>query len=218
MLLNRHAAIHDFPQPNPNHFALGVNDEEIGSAPGLRDAVQLCGPRTGQNPTFSTYNPFRDYCDPASFNATLGNGPCNRDTSTGAINITGLLTELTMDKSVGAWRFAPSQAAAAEGATLNLQNLGGETHTFTRVKRFGGGFVAPLNAGAGTPEPAPECAQRVNGNLVPQPPSPDNIFIPAGTSATATLKSGETARFQCCIHPWMHATITPQDTHHENVH
>lgn len=160
----------------------------------------------------------RDYCDPASFNAAFGNGVCNRDTSTGAINVTGFLTELTMDKSVGAWRFVPSQTAAAEGATFNLMNLGGETHTFTRVKRFGGGFVAPLNAAAGTPDPAPECAQMVNGNLVPQPPSPDNIFIPAGTSASATLKSGETARFQCCIHPWMHVTITPEDEQHEDVH
>ncbi len=107
----------------------------------------------------------RDHCDPASFNAALGNGASNRDTSTGAINITDFLTELTMAKSVGAWRFAPSQTAAAKGATLNLQNLGGETHTFTRVKRFGGDFVAPLNAAAGTPRPAPECAQMVNGNL-----------------------------------------------------
>ena len=159
----------------------------------------------------------RDYCDPASFDAALGTGACNRDPSIGAITFMGFLTELSMDKSVGAWRFAPSQSPAAEGATLNLQNLGGETHTFTRVKRFGGGFVAPLNGGAGTPAPAPECAQMVNGNLVPQPPSPDNIFIPAGTSASMTLKPGETARFQCCIHPWMHLTITPMDEHHTNL-
>src|SRR5437763_11537196 len=78
----------------------------------------------------------RDYCDPASFNAALGSGTCERDTSTGAITFMGFLTELGMDKSAGAWRFAPSQSPAAEGATLNLQNLGGETHTFTRVKRF----------------------------------------------------------------------------------
>lgn len=126
-------------------------------------------------------------------------------------------TELSMDKSVGAWRFAPPQSPATAGATLNLQNLGGETHTFTRVKRFGGGFVAPLNEGAGTPAPAPECAPMVNGNLVPQPPSPDDTFVPAGTSASITLKPGETARFQCCIHPWMHLTITPMDEHHANL-
>ncbi len=101
---------------------------------------------------------------------------------------------------------------------MNLQNLGGETHTFTRVKRFGGGLVAPLNtpgwhsrAGAG---------MRTNGQRqsCSPAPSPDNIFIPAGAGASAMLKSGETARFQRCIHPWMHVTITPQDEQHENVH
>ena len=205
-------------ETNPHCVLPRGKYEKIGSSFGLRDAVQLWRLRTDKAQPSQLTIHVRDYCDPASFNAAFGNGVCNRDTSIGAITVTGFLTELTMDKSVGAWRFAPSQTAAAEGAALNLQNLGGETHTFTHVKRFGGGFVAPLNAGAGTPEPAPECAQRVNGNLVPQPPSPDNIFIPAGTSASATLKSGETARFQCCIHPWMHVTITPQDTHHENVH
>lgn len=71
----------------------------------------------------------RDYCDPATFNAALG-PVCDRSTTNGAITITGFFTELSMDKSVGAWRFAPSQARAAEGAMINLQNLGGETHTF----------------------------------------------------------------------------------------
>jgi len=159
----------------------------------------------------------RDYCDPASFDAVLGNGACSRDTTPGSLTFMGFLTELSIDKSVGAWRFAPSQSRADEDATLALQNLGGETHTFTRVKRFGGGFVDVLNQGAGTSMPAPECAQMVDGNLVPQPPGPNNIFIPAGGSASITLKSGETARFQCCIHPWMHLTITPQDEHHANV-
>src|SRR5205814_8932493 len=97
------------------------------------------------------------------------------------------------------------------------QNLGGETHTFTRVQRFGGGFVAALNAAAGTPEPAPEFARIVNGNLVPQAPSPDNIFIPAGATETASLRHGVTARFQCSIHPCMHVTVTPKDERHENL-
>jgi len=160
----------------------------------------------------------RDYCDPASVNAGLGPGTCERDISTGAINLNGFLTEATLDKSVGAWRFVPDQPTAAEGATIDIQSLGGETHTFTRVKRFGGGFVAPLNAAAGTPEPAPECAKMVNGQLVPQAPGPDNIFIPAGGTASATLKSDGTVRYQCCIHPWMHVTITPKDEHYENQH
>src|SRR6266849_648040 len=91
----------------------------------------------------------RDYCDPASFNATVGPGTCVRDTTNGAITFTGFLTELGADKSVGAWRFAPDHAKVEEGATINLQSLAGETHTFTRVKRFGGGFVAFLNTASG---------------------------------------------------------------------
>jgi len=49
---------------------------------------------------------FETIAIPPDLMRPLGNGACNRDTSTGAINITGFLTELTMDKSVGAWRFA----------------------------------------------------------------------------------------------------------------
>jgi hypothetical protein len=160
----------------------------------------------------------RDYCDPASFNAVIGPGTCVRDTSDGAITFSGFVTELGADKSVGAWRYAPGQIHVSQGTTLQLQSLGGETHTFTEVKRFGGGFVDFLNAASGNPVPAPECAQVVNGNLVPQPPSDKNIFIPAGGQATFSLEPQVVARFQCCIHPWMRITITPKDQHHEQVH
>jgi len=87
-----------------------------------------------------------DYCDPTSFNAAFGDGTCNRDTSTGAITIDGFLGELTSDQSVGAWRFSPAEIKSDHRQiTLALQNVGGETHTFTRVKKFGGGFVDALN-------------------------------------------------------------------------
>ena len=97
-----------------------------------------------------------------------------------------------------------------------LQNLGGETHTFTRVREFGGGFVAPLNAASGNPVPAPECARMINGQLAPQPPSPDNIFLAGNSSATGPLVAeGQSAKFQCCIHPWMRMTINSKE-HQEN--
>ena len=160
----------------------------------------------------------RDICDPASFNAAVGPGTCIRDTSDGLFTFTGFVAEVNADKSVGEWRFAPGQLHVPEGATLQLQNLGGETHTFTEVKRFGGGFVDFLNIASGNPVPAPECAKIVDGNLVPQPPSDENVFIPAGGSATVPLEHEVTARYQCCIHPWMRLTITPKDQHHEQVH
>jgi hypothetical protein len=43
------------------------------------------------------------------------------------------------------------------------------------VKRFGGGFVDFLNGLSGNTVPAPECAQIVDGALVPQPASDENI-------------------------------------------
>ena len=160
----------------------------------------------------------RDYCDPASFNAAIGDGTCDRSTIFGFITFDGFVAELTADQSVGAWRFVPSQASVADKATLHVHNLGGETHTFTQVKDFGGGFVDFLNELAGNPVPAPECAKIVDGNLVPQPPSADNIFLPAGASATVSAEHEQNARYQCCIHPWMRLTLSSRDTHHTQVH
>jgi hypothetical protein len=147
-----------------------------------------------------------DYCDPATFNAVLGDGACVRDITPGFITFNGFLGEVSAEKSAGAWRFSPSPARAGEDNKLSITNLGGETHTFTKVKNFGGGFVAALNDASGNPRPAPECATVVNGDLVPQPPGPDNLFIPAGGSATHKASS-ETVRYQCCIHPWMRTVV-----------
>jgi len=150
----------------------------------------------------------RDYCDPTTFNAGLGEGTCVRDTSLGLITLNGFFGEVAADKSVGAWRYAPATAQVDDQTHIMLQNFGGETHTFTRVKKFGGGFVAALNAASGNPTPAPECAQMVNGQLSPQPPSAQNIFIAAGTTATTNLSSKpQTVHYQCCIHPWMRLTV-----------
>jgi hypothetical protein len=153
----------------------------------------------------------RDYCDPVTF-AEIGCARTVTPLSAGVITLAGFQAELGADQSVGAWRFVPDRAKTDEGLGLMLQNLGGETHTFTRVQEFGGGFVAPLNAASGTPVPAPECAQTVNGQLVPQPPGPDNIFLDGNANATGPLVTkGESAKFQCCIHPWMRMTINAKE-------
>jgi hypothetical protein len=159
----------------------------------------------------------RDYCDPASFNAVLGDGACVRDVTPGLITFGGFLAELGAEKSVGAWRFAPNPGKADENDQLVITNLGGELHTFTKVKKFGGGFVAPLNAASGNPKPAPECATVVDGNLVPQPPGPDNLFIPAGGTATHA-SFDKLVRYQCCIHPWMRTTIQSKDSKNQGHH
>lgn len=157
----------------------------------------------------------RDFCDPATFNAAVGPGTCVRDDNVdvnGATKFAGFRAELAQEKSVGAWRFNPDRVKTEEGVNLTLVNRGGETHTFTRVQKFGGGFVAPLNAASGNPVPAPECAQVLpNGSLAPQPASANNIFINHGqTLSGPRIVEDEQAKFQCCIHPWMRTTINPE--------
>jgi len=159
----------------------------------------------------------RDYCDPDSFNAAVGPGTCVRSTALGLITFDGFVAEITADQSAGAWRYAPSQISVAETATLHVHNLGGETHTFTQVKDFGGGFVDFLNGLSGNPVPAPECAQVVDGQLVPQNPGPDNIFLNPGDTVAVPLEHELNVKYQCCVHPWMRLTITPRDTHHLEV-
>jgi hypothetical protein len=168
----------------------------------------------GQNNSQATVRLW-DYCDPASFNAAFGSGTCNRDVTTGAITTAGFLGELSSEQSVGAWRYSPAEIKGKGGkVTFALQNVGGETHTFTRVKKFGGGFVDVLNQASGNPVPAPECAQLVNGVLTPQAPSANNLFIPAGGTATAsTQRQDDVTRYQCCIHPWMRLVVGQDDDH-----
>ncbi len=147
----------------------------------------------------------RDRCDPATFNAALRPGAC---VGSGTITFASFTEELVEDHVVGAWRFHPPEFEAEEGQKLTLVSKGGETHTFTRVEDFGGGFVAPLNAQAGNLEPRPECAQVLpDGRLAPQPPSPNNIFVPAGATVQGPTISDddEEIKFQCCIHPSLDA-------------
>lgn len=147
-----------------------------------------------------------DFCDPATFNAAFGPGVC---VGNGQTTVEHFLKELTAAQKVGSWNFNPANGTVAPGTLLSLENRGGETHTFTKVQEFGGGFIPPLNTLSGTPVPAPECATVTQGGLVPKPPSPSNIFIAAGetgtgpTAGSAIMPSGTTTKFQCCIHPWM---------------
>jgi hypothetical protein len=164
-----------------------------------------------------------DACDPATFNAAIGPGTCIPGHH-GTTNFNLFVGELTTEHIAGAWRFNPLLDASAgtfhlvdldlsAGRATALQNTGGETHTFTRVASFGGGFVAFLNSLSGNPVPAPECAQVLpDGSLVPQPESSTNIFVEAGTTesgptaGTDALPTG-VSHWECCVHPWMRMTV-----------
>lgn len=92
-----------------------------------------------------------------------------------------------------AWRNEPSHVTFNQGRSLRATNRGGRGHSFTEVANFGGGVVDILNIGL---DPAPECAA-----LRPLPPGEAQVF--------SNLSAG-LHKFQCCIHPWMRATVRVQ--------
>lgn len=146
-----------------------------------------------------------DNCDPATFNKAIGPGTCEPGQH-GTETFTLFVGEVSADRIAGAWRFGSTRYTIASGDSTALDNRGGETHTFTTVAKFGGGFVPFLNQLAGTPVPAPECLQA---------PSASNIFVEAGTveigpvAGSTVLPAGKT-KVQCCVHPWMRTVINVQ--------
>ena len=165
----------------------------------------------------------RDACDPTTFNIAVRPGTCMPGHH-GNTLFPDFIAELQSDHIAGAWRFNPLLNATEghfqlvrldlkSGDHTTIQNAGGETHTFTRVNKFAGGFIVPLNGLSGNPDPAPECAQMLaNGSLVPQPESDTNQFVEAGktesgpTAGSAALPPG-VSRWECCVHPWMRMLV-----------
>lgn len=136
-----------------------------------------------------------DACDPTSFDAVLGAGACTRP---GGLSFDTFIAQLTAKQQVDAWRFAPATNIQAKvGQTLLAINRGGEAHTFTEVEEFGGGIVDVLNQLSGNTEVAPECRALEGDDFIP----------PGGTYSDEVEETG-TERYQCCIHPWMRATVT----------
>lgn len=139
-----------------------------------------------------------DDCDPATFNAVLGDGAC---VGNGKTTFDEFIGELAATQAVKAWNIKPDKARMNVGRTTTIENRGGEVHTFTKVADFGGGFVPDLNGLSGNPVPAPEC---LNFGAI--------LFIPAGataegpTAGSSDLPVG-TSRFQCCIHPWQRTVV-----------
>jgi len=137
----------------------------------------------------------QDDCDPTTFNAVLGPGAC---VGKGETTFRDFIAELTATKVAEEWNFEDDSFAVAPGARITATNRGGETHTFTKVANFGGGFVPSLNALSGNPKPVPECSF----------PAVGSSFVPPGGSIAVTAPARGTVKFQCCIHPWMRAVAT----------
>jgi len=132
-----------------------------------------------------------DACDPTSFDAVFGVGTCIRG---GGRNLFDFIDEVSDKGEADAWRFAPGNIEARVGQTLLAVNNGGEKHTFTEVKQFGGGLNTTLNELSHNTVVAPECNT--------------STLIAAGDSQTDHLDEEGTELFQCCIHPWMRTTVT----------
>jgi plastocyanin len=154
----------------------------------------VCVACSDSNGPTTTHVSVQDQCDPASFNAALGAGTCTKQGST---TFAQFNSELNSTHQVAAWRFVPSNFTIHVGQSITATNDGGETHTFTEVAQFGGGIVPSLNQASGNTTVAPECQQLTASDHI----APGTTF----TSDAATAAGTE--NYQCCIHPWMRATV-----------
>ena len=137
-----------------------------------------------------------DRCDPDTFNAVLGAGACVGD---GNVTFDELIQKVTEEGAHGAWRFHPDQFHVKTGEGIEAHNIGGETHTFTEVAKFGAGFVPEVNALFDFGDVAPECVNF---------PAVTKTFVAPGETTDVVSLGAGTHRFQCCIHPWMQTEVT----------
>jgi plastocyanin len=138
-----------------------------------------------------------DQCDPATFNAAVGDGTCVGNP--GGVPFDMFISQLQHHQFAGAWHFAPDPLRLVDGELFKATNHGGEAHTFTEVDEFGGGFVPQLNALAGGLTETPECAA-VAAAL------PAGLVLPGQSTSPEDEEPG-VHHYQCCIHPWMHTDV-----------
>ena len=145
-----------------------------------------------------------DECDPTSFNQVLGEGGggfCH-NVALAALGYATTLPDLFAKAAAGTpdpgWDFEPDSLTIKKGTVVSVVDQGGEPHTFTEVKHFGGGFVAGLNHGEPT---VPECAGGFANVAVAR------TRIVQGSHLDIPDLSKGKHQFQCCIHPWMRMEV-----------
>jgi hypothetical protein len=174
-------------------------------------------------------NPFtiqiRDGCDAATFNANtaIGPGAC---LGKGAVTFAHFLSEATQLGNAPQWQFVPATLHMTVGQSFVATNVGGEVHTFTEVKEFGGGIVPFLNTAAGATTLASACTDGTPDGTTPSGVYP--LLVPAAGFAASVTSAvgagrplpsffsdtegpgdvGHPVMYQCCIHPWMHEVLT----------
>ena len=148
-----------------------------------------------------------DECDPMTFNngppvaLAIGYAVFCKNVALAALFPTTTLAELLAKAAAGtpdpSWDFEPDSATIKKGTPIIVVNQGGEPHTFTEVKEFGGGFIPALNGGqAAVPNVPPAFSVKVARTRILQ-----------GSQLQVTGLSKGKHYFQCCIHPWMRVTV-----------
>jgi plastocyanin len=151
-----------------------------------------------------------DECDPVTFNADpnkkvdpgVGADFC-RNVALGASTKLQALFKKAADRTPDPnWDFEPDTLTIKKGTPIVVTDQGGEPHTFTEVKRFGGGFIEGLNGGE---ETASECSGGFSNLAVAR-----TRILQGSQLQIAGLSKGD-HYFQCCIHPWMRVKVEVQD-------
>ena len=142
-----------------------------------------------------------DECDPTTFNKATGPDFC-KNVALAVLGFATTIQDLFAKAANGTpdpgWDFEPDTLRIKEGTILVVTNQGGEPHTFTEVKKFGGGFIEGLNGGE---ETVSECSGGFKRVEVAK------TRIIQGSDLRVTRLSKGEHRFQCCINPWMRMTV-----------
>ena len=142
-----------------------------------------------------------DECDPTTFNAAIGPDFC-KNVALAPLGFATTIQDLFAKAAAGTpdpkWDFEPDTLTINKGTILSVVDQGGEPHTFTEVKQFGGGFIPGLN---GAEAPVPECAAGFSDVAVAK-----TRIIQGSTSQITGLSKG-VHYFQCCLHPWMRVRV-----------
>ncbi len=140
----------------------------------------------------------RDQCDPTTFNKAVGPGTCAVTPTVGRrVLFQDFVGQLQQNHNARGWFNTLGLVLAVPNSTIDALNTGGELHTFTRVAKYGGGFVPLLNGLSNTPVEAPECASL--------PAS--EILAPGQTDHEALPNTPGLYHYQCCVHPWMKTDV-----------
>ena len=139
-----------------------------------------------------------------TFNAAVGPGTCVGGGRTTFGDFRTTLEALTPPQR---WNFSRDDFGLDAGARIDVVSQGGEFHTFTEVKQFGGGCrpVPFLNLGL---PPVAECLPEATPGV---PAAFLTSGVPAGGTLTITDLSPGTHLYQCLIHPWMRTVAVVED-------